>query len=72
MFNSDKTGDKTKDLGWSALRLKQDLFVRNKLLRRGGDGTITHDGHLGNFHDVRIRIVSLCRFADGQGGGQAH
>jgi hypothetical protein len=60
MLSGDETGDQTQNLGGAALRLEQDFFVRDELLRRGGDGTIAHNRHLGNFQYVRVRIVGLC------------
>src|SRR5574342_712839 len=70
MFNGDETGNQPEGLSRSTLGLEQDFFVRNELLRRGGDRTVSHNGHFWDFDDVRVWIVGPRRFESGQHGGQ--
>ena len=65
MFDGNETGNEPEHLGGTALRLKQNFFIGDELLRRGGDRTFADDRDFGDFNFVGVRVMGgdPCRFA---------
>src|SRR5512147_975002 len=64
MLDGDHSGNQTKNLGRSALRLQDNFLVGNELLRRGSNRPFAHHGNLWNFQRQLIRIVSADQRGD--------
>jgi hypothetical protein len=59
MLHSYHTGNQTKYLRGTPLRLEYDFLVRDELLRRGCDGPFAYDSNLRDFQFRFIWVMSL-------------
>ena len=58
MFNGHKAWNQAKHLGWAALRLQDNLFVGDELLRRSRHRLFSNNG---NFRNFQLGLVWVMR-----------